>query len=320
MEKNVLVVIPAEQRHREKLETAGKGCRFVYSSYAEVTKEMTAQANVIIGNVPADFIKGHKSLDLLQLNSAGADDYIKPGVLPENTVLCNATGAYGKAVAEHCFISALMLQKKLHLYRDDQKKHLWTDEGNVTSITDATVLIVGLGNIGLHFARMAKALGAPRVIGLKRRGGEKPEGIDELYLTDALDDYLPQADIIASFLPGTVQTRHIYTRERFEKMKKSAIFVNGGRGSAVSLDTLQSVLEDGVIAAAAVDVLETEPLPADSPLWDIPNLMLTPHISGNFHLQETFERIVDIAAANLSAYVEGREIGNIVDLETGYKK
>jgi len=320
MEKNILVLLPVEPRHKEKLESSGKGCRFVYSSFANVTKEMAREANVIIGNVPADYIKGHNALALLQLNSAGADDYIKPGVLPEGTALCNATGAYGKAVAEHCFISALMLQKKLHLYRDDQKKHFWTDEGMVTSITDSTVLVVGLGNIGLHFAEMAKALGAPRVIGLKRRASEKPDCIDELYLTDELDRYLPEADIVASFLPNTEQTRHIYTRERFEMMKRSAIFINGGRGSAVSLDALKSALEDKLIAAAAVDVLETEPLPADSALWDIPNLLITPHISGNFHLQETFERIIDIACSNLEAFVDGREFGNIVDLETGYKK
>ena len=140
MEKTVLVVIPAEERHKEKLERAGKGCRFVYETPQTATEEMIEAADVIIGNVKPDRLHEPERLQWLQLNSAGADAYVKPGVLRSTTMLTSATGAYGKAVAEHSFAMLLMLQKKLNLYRDAQTKNEWSDFGTVTSITDATVL------------------------------------------------------------------------------------------------------------------------------------------------------------------------------------
>ena len=309
MEKTVLVVIPAEERHKEKLERAGKGCRFVYASPQTATEEMIEAADVIIGNVKPDRLHAPERLQWLQLNSAGADAYVKPGILRNTTMLTSATGAYGKAVAEHSFAMLLMLQKKLNLYRDAQKKNEWSDFGTVTSITDSIVLVVGLGDIGLHFARLASVLGA-HVIGLKRSMGPCPEGVHELHTMDELDNLLPKADVVASFVPSTATTYHMYTKERLMTMKDTAIFLNSGRGDAVASEVLYEALSKGWIASAGIDVTEPEPLPADSPLWQLPNLMMTPHISGQFHLPETFERIVDIAAANLEAYLKGEPIKN----------
>lgn len=245
--------------------------------------------------------------------------YLKPGVLRDEVLLCNATGAYSKTVAEHGLAVTLALQKKLPLYRDGQRGHVWRDRGLVTSIADATVLVVGLGDIGLHYARLVKALGAT-VIGLKRRPGEAPDCVDELYTTDRLDEVLPRADVIFSVLPGTPETTHLYTAERFALMKSGAIFVNCGRGSAVETEVLRQALASGQIAAAGVDVTEVEPLPADSPLWDLENLLLTPHVAGEYHLPETFERIVDITAKNLALWLEGKEPTTLVDRKTGYKR
>ena len=164
-----------------------------------------------------------------------------------------------------------------------------------------------------------KAMGA-RVIGVKRRAGNCPDCVDELVMTQDLDTVLPRADVILSILPNTAATRYIYTAESFDKMKDSALFINCGRGNAVASDVLVQALTEHKIAAAAVDVTEVEPLPADSPLWQLENLVITPHISGGFHLSETFERIVNIAAENLSAYLGGRELRNVIDFSTGYKK
>ena len=128
------------------------------------------------------------------------------------TMLISATGAYGKAVAEHSFAMLLMLQKKLNLYRDAQKKNEWSDFGTVTSITDATVLVVGLGDIGLHFARLASALGA-HVIGLKRSMGPCPEGVHELHTMDELDELAAESGC-CSFL-CTVNSDYIsYVHKR----------------------------------------------------------------------------------------------------------
>ena len=317
--KNVLVLLSVEERHREKIEAAGAGCSIVYSSADQVTEEQIRRANVILGNPKASMIGASENLEWLQLESAGTDAYIVPGVLSKKTVLTNSTGAYTKAVSEHAFALTLMLQKKLYLYRDEQKKAIWSDHGTVGSLTDCTVAVIGLGDIGQAYARLVKNMGA-YVIGVKRRATNPPDCVDELVMTQDLDMVLPRADVIMSILPNTAATRHIYTAERFDSMKDTALFINCGRGNAVSSEVLYQALSEHRITAAAIDVTEVEPLPAESPLWSLENLVITPHISGQHHLPETFERIVDIAAENLSAFLEGRELRNVVDFATGYKK
>ena len=317
--KNVLVLFPLEERHRAKLEAAGAGCRFVYSTPAQADAAMIRDADIIFGKAKPGLIGASERLEWLQLDSAGADAYIKPGVLNEKTLLTNATGAYSKAVAEHAFALTLMLQKKLHLYRDDQKRALWGDRGMVSSLDGSTVAVVGLGDIGLYYARLVKAMGAA-VVGVKRRPSELPACVDELVLNEALDSVLPRADVVMSVLPATAATAHLYTTERFRRMKNSALFINCGRGNAVDPAVLYDALVSGEIAAAAIDVADPEPLPPESPLWGLENLVITPHISGNYHLPDILERVVDIAADNLRAFLKGEPLRNQVDFATGYKK
>lgn len=317
--KKILCMLPVTPEHKARLEKAAEGCEFVYTSEHDATAEQIAEANVIIGGPTPELIKASPKLELLQLNMAGADRYVKPGVLAETTKLTNATGAYSKAVAEHAATMLFMLQKKLHLYRDAQKRHEWADFGTVGTISDCTVLVVGLGDIGCHFARIIKALGG-YVIGVKRRESAKADCVDEQYTMDKLDELLPRADVVFSVLPGTSATMHMYTAERFKLMKKSAIFINCGRGNAVDNSVLYDALTGGDIAMAGIDVSEVEPLPAESPLWALDNLMITPHVSGYYHLPYTFERIVDIAEENLGHWLRGEELKNIVDFATGYKK
>ncbi len=317
--KNILVTLAMEERHLQKLRAAAPDCRLIYTPGETETDEQLQGAQIIVGNPAPARLAASPKLELLQLWSAGADPYIKPGVLAPQTVLTNATGAYGKAVSEHAFAMTLMLMKKLHRYRDAQREHAWRDAGPVTSLSEATVLVVGLGDIGLSYARMVKAMGA-RVIGVKRRMSACPPEGDALCLTEKLDEVLPEADVIFSILPGTADTFHFYTPERFARMKNSAIFVNCGRGGAVASEVLEQALREGQIAAAAIDVAEVEPLPADSPLWDLENLILTPHVAGNFHLPDILEQVVNIASENISAYLGGRPLRNVVDFSTGYKK
>lgn len=317
--KTVLVLLPVREEHKQILERAGEGCRFVYERFKTVTEEQVQQAQIIIGCADPGQIHGSERLEWLQLHSAGADPYLVPGVLGPKTVLTNATGAYGKAVSEHAMALTLMMQKKLYLYRDNQRKNSWHDEGKVSSPSSSTVLVMGLGDIGLSYARKMKALGAT-VIGVKRRQAVCPEGVDELVTTEQLDEVLPRADVVASFLPGNGQTRHIFNAERFGRMKPGAIFVNCGRGGAVDSEALLKALQEGPLASAAVDVTEIEPLPADSPLWQQENLVITPHVAGWLHLPEILDRVVEISAANLRAYLHGETLRNVVDFATGYRK
>ena len=319
--KMILVALAVEERDKDAIrrvvEASGTDCELLFNTAP--TEEEVKRAGFILGNVPPQMIAASGNLEVLQLFSAGADPYMKKGVLADKTVLCNATGAYGQAVSEHAFALTMMLIKKLHLYRTSQLGCRWEDRGVVSSLAESTVLIVGLGDIGLSYARLVKAMGA-RVIGVKRRGGSCPEGVDELVLTEEIDRVLPEADVVMSVLPNTKETAYFYTAERFGKMKNSAVFVNCGRGNAVSHEVLLDALRTGQIAAAAIDVCEVEPLPADSPLWCEEKLVITPHVAGNFHHASIYRGIIDIALENIGNYLDGKPMRNVVDPATGYKR
>lgn len=309
--KKILIAIPMTQTQKDKLEQMLPEAEYIYTTITEVTTEQIQQAEIILGNVPEGMIQESPTLAWLHLNSAGYDPYVKEGILAPHTILTNSSGAYGKAVSEHMFAMLLALQKKLHLYRDNQEKHLWSDEGEISSITDSTILILGAGDIGKHFAMQAHALGS-YVIGVKRTPGECPSYMNELHVMDELKDLLPKADAVVSFLPSTDETRGLFNKELFQIMKPGSFFLNGGRGDLVCTEDLCDALESHHLAGAALDVTDPEPLPEGHRLWDIPNAFITPHISGYYHLPETLRNVVDICLENVRRYSSGEPLRNIV--------
>lgn len=316
--ETILVVIPVQEKHQTYLESKAPNAHFIYSSPQTVTDEELEMADILIGNLPPDRLKKAASLKWMQLNSAGSDTYCKLGILRPDTILTNATGAYGLAISEYMLGVSLQIQNKLFLYRDNQKNHLWKDEGSVTSIKGSTTLSIGLGDIGGSYACRMKALGS-YTIGIRRTASDKPDYLDELYTMESLDIILPRADFVALSLPNTPETYHIMTEDRLRSMKSTAILINVGRGTAIDTDALVRVLNSGHLAGCAVDVTDPEPLPPDHPLWDARNMIITPHISGFYHLQETFERIVRIAGENLEAFLSQKPMRNVVDFSTGYR-
>lgn len=316
--KRVLVLLPAQTQHQLLLEQSAPDCLFSYSSYKTVTKDQVQDAQIIIGNPPADFVKDSPNLEWLHCNSAGVDAYLKEGILPKGTALTNSTGAYGLAVSEHMLGMLLEIIKRLHTYRDAQKLHIWKGQGKVRSIYNSTVLVLGMGDIGGEFAKRVKALGA-YVIGIRRTRGEKPDYADELHLIEDLDSLLPRADIVAVSLPETKDTYHLFSRERLALVKEGAVILNVGRGTVIDTEALCDALESGHLFGAGLDVTDPEPLPENHRIWDIPNAVVTPHISGLYHLQETLERVVRIAAENLKRYANGERLNNVVDFSTGYR-
>lgn len=317
--KKVLVTIPLEERHKEYLKEKGPGCEFIYANEAGPDRCQLEEANIIIGNVPVSDLKEAKNLEWLQLNSAGADAYCVPGALRPGVLLTNSTGAYGLAISEYMLGMVFMLQNKLFRYYKNQLDHQWKDEGSVTSVWGSTTVILGVGDIGGEFAKRMKALGS-HTIGIRRKPGEKPDYLDEIYTTSQLDEVIPRADILSVSLPNTPETYRIINEERMRKMKKTALLINVGRGTAIDTDALCRVLNSGHLGGCGVDVTDPELLPADHPLWDARNMVITPHISGQYHLQETFERIVRIAGTNLENYLGGKPLNNQVDFSTGYRK
>ena len=319
MQTIVTVLIPTQERHRRLLEASAPDFSFHYSSPEAVTQEELDHTDILIGNPPQGMLHGSPRLQWLQCNSAGVEPFLQPGVLHSKTLLTNATGAYGLAISEHMLGMLLEIFKKLHLYRDAQHQHQWQSLGQVRSIEGSTVLVLGMGDIGGEFARRVKALGA-HVIGVRRTDTRCPDYADEVHLTADLDQLLPLADVVAVSLPGTRETAGLLDRRRIALMKEGAVVLNVGRGSIIDTEALCDALESGHLGGAGLDVTDPEPLPAGHRLWDIPNAVITPHISGFYHLPETLERSVRISAANLKAYTEGLPLKNLVDFSTGYRK
>lgn len=315
--KNILVLLPVSEHHKSLLEAKAPDAEFTYADAKSIDAGQIRNANIIIGNPPISMIKEAGKLEWLQLFSAGVGDFADNNILPSQVALTNASGAYGLAISEYMLGVLLELFKKLHLYRDLQMEADWSYAGQVKSIYNSTALVVGLGDIGGEFAKRLKSLGA-YTIGIRRKDAEKPDYLDELHFMDQFETLLPRADIVALSLPGTKLTSKIINRETLKKMRRDAVLINVGRGSAIDTEALCDALENGQLLGAAMDVTDPEPLPKDHRLWKIKNAVITPHVSGGFTLQETHERIVRLCADNLEAYISGTPLKNQVDRSAGY--
>lgn len=315
--KTILIDFLLNENQKAELEKTAPDCKLIDTYGKQILPDEIRQANVIFGNPDPKLLSLAENLEWMQLGSAGADRYTAD-TLPKGAVLTNASGAYGPSIGEYMVSMVMNLMLDLPHYRDNQKNHLWKNSHKVRHIPGSVALSVGFGDIGHEFAKRYRSLGG-HVIGVKRTaGGEKPDYVDELHTTEELDSLLPRADVVALSLPSTPETRHLFNREKFSLMKKDAIFINVGRGTAVDTGDLCEALLSGEIGGAALDVTEPEPLPADSPLWEIPNAIITPHVSGGWDVEENFDRVFRIALENLGRYMQGKPFRNRVNLKLGY--
>jgi phosphoglycerate dehydrogenase-like enzyme len=318
---NVLCVLPVNEEEKGRLmEAGGSACDYRWSTQEGVTREELEWADVLIGCVDKELLHDLPKLKFVQLDSAGSDSYAKLELFhePQNCLLSNSTGAYGGTIAEYMIGSIIMLIRHFQVYRDHMKEHKWQRVELPTCITEHNALVIGLGDIGVNFAERMKALGCS-VKAVRRTTGEKPDCVDEVGTLEDLPRLLPEADFVALCLPNTPQTQKIINRETLAMMKPSAILVNVGRGSAVDSDALAEALQSGRLGGAALDVTDPEPLPADHPLWDCRNCLVTPHVAGLFRQLYPFRRIVERSVTNLAHFVKGEPLESVVDLKTGYR-
>ncbi|KAB8287828.1 2-hydroxyacid dehydrogenase [Bifidobacterium ramosum] len=276
---------------------------------AIVPAELRESATAVIGNIPPDECAQYPHLEWLQTWSAGVDRYLAPGVLGERTQVTNATGAYGQTVAEHLFAMMWSLMRNIPMYARQQTERRWHDLGAALSPAGATVLVIGTGDIGSHFATLCKAVGA-HTVGVRRDTTRPADGIDEMHGFDELDTLLPAADVVAMAVPATADTYHLIDGQRLTLMKSTAILLNAGRGTAIDPRALARALSEDQLHGVGLDVTEPEPLPADSPLWAEPHCLITPHVAGGNHLAVTEDRIIAIALDNVRRYAHGEALAN----------
>ncbi len=315
--KKVLVTVPFSDGKKNELRNLNKDLEFIFADAGTVSDEDLRSVNALIGNVDVKLLTDKVNLEWVQLNSSGADAYAAKGAVPENTVLTCATGAYGLGISEYMVGMLLTMMKKVPGYLESQRAGQWQDLGPVESPYGKRILLVGCGNIGLEFAKRMKAFGCT-LVGIRRRADNCPAELDRVYGQDRLMEQVSKADVIALSLPGTKDSFHMFNKDVLLACKEGAYLMNVGRGNVIDTKALldKEVYEN--FAGIWLDVCETEPLPKEDPLYYVPGLLLTPHITGGFHLTKTVDNIFDICAANLLAWCGDGEYKHIVDREAGY--
>jgi phosphoglycerate dehydrogenase-like enzyme len=228
-------------------------------------------------------------------------------------VVTNFREIYNDHIGAHIMAFVLAFARGLHHYLPRQLRREWRPDPldtGVIHLSEATALIVGVGGIGAEAARLAAAFGM-RVIGVDARRVEAPPGVAELHRPDALDALLPRADFVILTVPHTPETEGFMHRARFQRMKRTAFFINIGRGMTTRLDDLAAAIQAGEIAGAGLDVFEREPLPADHPLWTMPGVLITPHTAGFGPYLD--DRRYEILLENSRRFLGGQPLRNVVD-------
>ncbi|MBX3050490.1 MAG: D-2-hydroxyacid dehydrogenase [Caldilineaceae bacterium] len=267
-----------------------------------------ADVLVVSGFWQNSLLENAPKLRFIQSIGAGVDQFDQAALAKRGIRLANASGVNRNAVSEHAVACILALTRQIHTGRDNQRQHIW--RGMISDLSQRedelggkTLLIVGLGAIGSRLAKLAKAFDM-RVIATKRNPDTAQGGADEVYTPDRLAELIPQADFVALTCPLTPETTNLIDEAAFAAMKPGAYLINMARGRCVDEPALLAALRDGTIAGAAIDHFWDEPLPADSPFWDLENLLITPHTAGETRMYE--ENVLDILLENLGRLEEAR--------------
>ncbi len=287
-------------------------------------EELLDRAEVLFG-LPGDSPEGlaavvrrNPGLRWVQGTADGTGEQVKAAGLSDadlrRVVITRAIGVHGGPLAEFCLLGLLYFARGVPRLQADQRAHHW-DHYPVGELRGGTVLVLGLGAIGTEVARRVKALGM-QTIGINRRGESDSPHIDEVYATDGLHGVLGRIDALVVTLPLTEETRGLLDAAAFEQIKPGAILVNVGRGQVIDEPALVQALRQKRLSGAALDVFATEPLPFDSPLWDLPNVLVSLHTAA-LSVHEN-QRIIELFCENLRLYVSGQPLVGRVDPERFY--
>ncbi|MCK0195946.1 D-2-hydroxyacid dehydrogenase [Ancylobacter sp. 6x-1] len=253
-------------------------------------------------------------LRLIHVIGAGVEHLMPMDWLPPQTTVVNSKGIHATRAGEFGLMAILMLHSHMPGLIEQQKRRAWASL-YASPIAGRTLLVIGVGSIGGAVARRAKLLDI-RVIGVSRHG-RPAEGVDLMLTPDRLDEVLPEADFVFVATPATGETRDLLDRRRLSLMKPGAGLVNVGRAPVVDYDALTDLLHSGHIGGAILDVFEPEPLPPSSPLWSVPNLIVTPHVSADDGA--SYARLtIDLFLRNLRRHLAGEPLLNVVRPELGY--
>jgi phosphoglycerate dehydrogenase-like enzyme len=314
---NILIMFKAgfSEQQLNKLQEIAPQAEITNVSEDEVTDDIITKADIIFGWPSEEQLDQAENLTWLQLPSAGADKYIDQDLYQNEVKLTNATGVYGMPVAEQTLGMILAFNHNFPQYIKQQQENKWEAVSAKKDIYGSTFGILGFGDLGKEIARRANALGA-EVLALKKTIKESPDYVTELYTPDQLNQVLKNSDYLVLTLPLTEETEGIISSNELKCMNDDALLVNVGRGELVVQEDLIEALANNSIGGAALDVTTPEPLPEENPLWELDNVLITPHCGG--YSPTNPARLYELFSNNLQRYVKKKPLKNKVNFKTGY--
>ncbi len=273
--------------------------------------EMIGEADAAFGNIVPEVFEKRTKLRWIACPQAGpAAGYYHSDLISSDVMVTNTRDIYNDHISNHIMSYVLAFARGLHTYVRSQVRGEWSPGYEIVNLPDATAVVIGVGGIGGETARLCSEFGMT-VIGVDPRVDSLPKGVSELVSPDDMDSALARADFVIVTVPETPQTQGLFDIRKFRIMRPSAHFINIGRGATVVLDDLVKALEEGEIRGAALDVFEIEPLPSGHPLWDMPNVIITPHCAGAGPYLD--DRRSELFIENCVRFNEGKELKNVVD-------
>ena len=309
-------VLSADQLAR--IEAAAPDKTLMQSMDESEIRQYLDDIEIAVGHFPLNLLPEASNLRWFQQWSAGAEWLLDhPEVQEMEFTLTNASGVHAIPISEHIFAFLLAFARDLRRSWQAQLEHQWDQLSNrdTFEVAGKTMLLIGVGEIGERTAHIADALGM-HVIGVRHDPSKEEAGIDEMRGQDELLEVLPQADVVVSTVPLTEETRNLLGAAEFAAMKRGAYLINIGRGGTIDQEVLIEALRSKQIAGAGLDVFQEEPLDKGSPLWEMENVLITPHSSGV--TPQYNERAFAIFMDNLERYLQGQALHKVVDKRSGY--
>ena len=273
--------------------------------------EVIGDADAAFGDIVPELLERAGSLRWIACPQAGPTaGYYHEALIDSEVVVTNTREIYNDHISAHIMALLLGFARGLQVYIPQQVEGVWLQGYETVYLPEATIAVVGVGGIGGETARLCSEFGMT-VLGVDPRLPEPPQGVSELYRPEELLQVLPRADFVAVTVPETPETQGMFTTTQFQAMKKSAFFINIGRGATVVLDDLVDALRTGEIAGAGLDVFQVEPLPAGHPLWSTPGVLITPHVAGDGPYLE--DRRTELFVDNCKRFNDGQPLRNVVD-------
>ncbi|MFC4556842.1 D-2-hydroxyacid dehydrogenase [Virgibacillus kekensis] len=318
MDLIVLSSAKLSNKHRVKLTETYADVSFIFCENMDESKQYIDTAEVLITygeDLTPELIGKAENMKWIMVISAGVEKMPFEAIQEKGILVTNARGIHKTPMAEYAISMLLQVYRQGKELMKDEAERNWKRTVRINEISGRTMLIVGAGAIGGEVARLAKAFNM-KVYGISRSGTPR-EYFDENYTKSEMESVLSQADFVVSVLPSTTDTKGFFTYEHFQLMPDHAVFLNMGRGDAVSEEDILRAVNEQEIAHAVLDVFETEPLPEDHPFWEAENVTVTPHLSGKSSKYVT--RALDIFEENLRTFLnEGGQYINQIDISRGY--